>query len=541
MTLQEIKKFYSKSISLVLDKKISQSIEQVMPYKDEFNINDTIQFIKQTYKLMLKYSFGGMKDPNRDKIFNQIQITLLTTINIIFKKLLIKNNFLFTLKENINQPSTMKMGENIANKWFDFLVYNDTLDANLKSIILENFDDKNVKESTKCLIISGLTYSSIINFDIEKLDLLTEIYLKNQDNLWQRSLVGIIMIFNRYSERIKVFGQTSKIIEKLASSENIEERYEAVVAQLIRATDTERINRKLREELMPEVSKNMPDIDDKIFEEQNPDWQEYFENNPNLLDKMQEFSKMQLEGADLFISTFSQLKNFRFFFKNGNWFAPFEYDNEDLQAANLISTDDFNVEEFAKKLEKSPFICNSDKYSFLLSVNVMPQSQKQMLKGNMGQGIDQLKEISDENRLVNKKAFDYQVITTYIHDLYRFFTLSSEGKLFSDVFSKNFINPTCLLFNKACKTSKQKRKIAEYFFNTENYTMSSRLYESISPEDINYEILQKKGYCYQKNNDFEKALKIYLQADYLQENQAWTIKKIAFCYKKLSKLDKAIK
>lgn len=192
MTLQDIKKFYNKSISLVLDKKINQSIEQIMPYKDEFNINDTIQFIKQTYKLMLKYSFGGMKDPNRDKIFNQIQITLLTTINIIFKKLLIKNNFLFTIKEPINQPSTMKMGEKIANKWFDFLVYNDSLDSNLKSIIEQNISDNDVKESTKCLIISGLTYSSIINFDIEKLDLLADIYLKNQDNLWQRSLVGIL-------------------------------------------------------------------------------------------------------------------------------------------------------------------------------------------------------------------------------------------------------------------------------------------------------------------------------------------------------------
>jgi len=47
------------------------------------------------------------------------------------------------------------------------------------------------------------------------------------------------------------------------------------------------------------------------WEEENPEWQEILDKS-GISDKLQELSELQLEGADVYMSTFSMLKNFPF-------------------------------------------------------------------------------------------------------------------------------------------------------------------------------------------------------------------------------------
>ena len=71
---------------------------------------------------------------------------------------------------------------------------------------------------------------------------------------------------------------------------------------------------------MPELQKLSPDLFNKIKGktpgtidineiEENPQWQEWLDKS-GITRKMEEFNEIQLEGGDVFISTFSKLKSY---------------------------------------------------------------------------------------------------------------------------------------------------------------------------------------------------------------------------------------
>ena len=85
----------------------------------------------------------------------------------------------------------------------------------------------------------------------------------------------------------------------------LEQSFEKIALQLIRTRDTLEIGRKLQEDLMPEMAKlkpkledklKMDDIRDEILEEgRNPDWESMFSESDDLYRKVDEFMKLQME------------------------------------------------------------------------------------------------------------------------------------------------------------------------------------------------------------------------------------------------------
>lgn len=74
--------------------------------------------------------------------------------------------------------------------------------------------------------------------------------------------------------------------------------------------------------LGPKISQkiNLKDINPELLgNEMNPEWQNMLSNS-SLGKKMEEFSELQQEGADVMHSTFVHLKHFPFFRELGNWF-----------------------------------------------------------------------------------------------------------------------------------------------------------------------------------------------------------------------------
>src|SRR6056297_1969714 len=68
-------------------------------------------------------------------------------------------------------------------------------------------------------------------------------------------------------------------------------------------------------------------LKDKMLEDKNPEWERVFQDTPGLYDKMEEFSNLQMEGSDVFLSAFAMLKRFPFFNEINNWFLPFYKEN----------------------------------------------------------------------------------------------------------------------------------------------------------------------------------------------------------------------
>ena len=107
-----------------------------------------------------------------------------------------------------------------------------------------------------------------------------------------------------------------------------------MLMNIIKSQDTQRISSKMQNEVLPELMKLRPDILKKlknVSEESdiemldiNPECEELLNKN-GLGDKLKELTEMQMEGGDVMMVAFSNLKTFPFFNTVGNWFLPVSY------------------------------------------------------------------------------------------------------------------------------------------------------------------------------------------------------------------------
>lgn len=106
---------------------------------------------------------------------------------------------------------------------------------------------------------------------------------------------------------------------------------------------------------------------DEENNDMNPDWEDAFEKS-GLGDKLREMNELQLEGADVYMSTFAALKNYPFFREVHNWFYPFS-----KQQSNVLKAMKQAGNQGGSLLDlilQSGFFSNSDKYSlFSRSIN----------------------------------------------------------------------------------------------------------------------------------------------------------------------------
>ena len=111
--------------------------------------------------------------------------------------------------------------------------------------------------------------------------------------------------------------------------------------------------------------------------------------------KLEQFSKMQIEGADVFLGAFAMLKHFDFFKELANWFIPFHGRNSSVLDAFEGLKEHMDVHAFIEGLEHSTVMCNSDKYSFCLNVQHMPEQQRKMMVDLFNLEMKSMNELAD--------------------------------------------------------------------------------------------------------------------------------------------------
>ena len=104
-----------------------------------------------------------------------------------------------------------------------------------------------------------------------------------------------------------------------------------IYRQMLLCQETEKIDKKMREEIIPEMLKNVSSMKNMRIRFWRKRWkktmiwtriEDAFEKS-GLGDKLREMNELQLEGADVYMSTFAALKNYPFFREVHNWFYPF--------------------------------------------------------------------------------------------------------------------------------------------------------------------------------------------------------------------------
>jgi tetratricopeptide (TPR) repeat protein len=539
-----------------------------------------------TYENILRHSFGEIKDPERTKIYLYLKRNLLEMADELQENLLTDHSSgnIYPLKKQVRRNNLADKAEFIS--YLESITFDREITSILNEISVHGEDIKSGEEDAlerifnivwltdkysdaeiellnalcdsevlpwhdKSLVVSALTLSLLRFFDLNKFLILFRFLNARQQHTWQRALLGIFICFIKYNDRFYLYPILEEKTKELATSDDIQRNIEAILIQFTKTRETESVSRKWREDILPAMMKLRPKIEEKldlenIFrdelgEERNPDWEIVFEDAPDLLDKLQKFTEMQMEGMDVFMSAFAQLKTFPFFNKMSNWFVPFYADNQSIKNFVKGTGGSVDLSPLVEKLEKTYFMCNSDKYSFCMNLGLIPDQQKSMMLNMVNAEMDSVSEIEKAEGLIDDFATTKSIYTQYFQDLYRFFRLHPWRREFDDIFRQEpdiFNNE----FLKLILTDKKTvRNIAEFYFDKQFYPYAlTILLQLMQKNNGNPELFEKIAFCYEKTGDFGNALIFYKKAELLETQRLWIIKKIAFCSKFLNHWDEAL-
>ena len=579
--MQAIQHQYREIVTAIDQRRLKDAIDQLhgmVKSSLRSNLIDDLYNIETTYKTMLRYNLEGTTDPQRDEVYLHIVSDLYHLADVASDSLLQQHtNLLFyTIRQElagvsfdslladyesqlamlelkrINTPletGGKELYESIL-RIFNY-VWTREISSEDEVLLLRFFDAGSVPWVDKAFVVSAVWLSMANRFCQSRAAILIRLCTHAVPQVSSRARVALLLSLFQHGNRWAIIPKLTTMLSSLMEEKNMHELMFQTLINIVRTRETDRIARKMKEEIFPELLKAQPllreklDLDnllgDKYQEGKNPEWEDIFRDQPEFMSKLEEITKWQMEGADVFMSTFKSLKHFPFFLTAANWFLPFHATQPLLDEALRSESDIFRNSELVKKLTETTLLCNSDKYSLMFSIPHIPPTQKEMMTAMYGNELGQMNEIQDGERMTSPLKLEGSLANQYIQDLYRFFKVFPRHKEFEDIFNSIFDVQNRWFFRVIVPDRQRMVQLGEFFFTKDFYHDAISIYEQLlgtGSDDV--AILQKLAYCHQQVNQWDKALNFYLQADLLLDNNHWTKKKIALCYLKLKKTPLAL-
>lgn len=586
MTISEIQQLHDRICEHILASRLKEAFSGMGFLLQQNGFGKAYNQLTETenkYRYMLRYRVEGFPDPDFEKNCLSIRRLLMELAGegqhawmirnspaYYYDRLRIKNidsnhtveNLVndmrsigekITLMELVEQPENqselklqqLRQREQIAGKLFMTIFVSDLWteqdDADLKTL----FADPELFEHEKALLVSALYLSVQKRFDLKKILFLIHCCTHQDAEVSQRALVTLILTLYEYQSRLFLYPEISISVKSLMETHaGMDEAFIRVFYQLIRSKDTDAVTKKMQEEILPEMNKMGSTIQEKIkkgddlSDEFNPDWQSMMENNSFSI-KMQQFSDMQLEGIDVYLGTFASQKGYPFFYDFHHWFLPFYTGYSGLNA--LFSDNESDGKSVLGAVLNSDFLCSSDKYSFCFNLLQVPANYRSSMSTQINADSEAYEEIKKAQMGVNSKFRMEQISNRYIQDLYRFYKLHGRRNDFANPFDTPLAFLHMDLFESCFQNFSALKKIGLLLFKNKHYRETLPYINKMlvyKPDDV--ELLQKRGYCMQQMGAFQSALDSYLQADLVNPNSLWNIKKIASIYRQLKQPEKAL-
>ncbi len=538
---------------------------------------DQVDELENNYRLMLQYAVDGVDDPQRESVYHNLvkkaflltdtikeelftkfsngydysqiryhrpQLRSLRAIVSALEEQSTNKEVAFLIEEGLNQQVNKQEQivsheqtrlEMFRSLWLIQEVDADSFNLLLASDVIDPID--------KSFAISALTLNLLRQFNPERIVMLADACMHQQPEVRLRAMVGLASALAIYNARLPFYDGIRQRLALLNDDPYFAKTLVTIIIQFARTSETDKISQKMQQEIIPEMMKLAPQVKDKIdlesmtsaeeWEDKNPEWQNLIEKS-GMGDKLREMSELQLEGADVYMNTFAQLKHYPFFNELPNWFLPFD-------SANSAIGDLF--EESSQLMElllNNAYLCNSDKYSLAISMKQIAQTQRNSMMQAFKMESEQIEEMKKADLNVGSEVRERQISNQYIQDLYRFFKLFAYRNDFMPVFNWSLRFHSCWFFDMLHLSEEQQLQIAEFYFAKGYYDEAFSLFEKLSATDVAADLFQKMGYCKQQSGDFGQALEYYLRAEALLPEQLWLTRKIAFCQKMLRNYDEAL-
>lgn len=532
----------------------------------QFCFLDKLDKLEETYINLLRYRTQGIDDPMQESIYQNILISTYELNDSLCSVVLTKESpiiyytkrrileqgtefdyanlhkMLTTSHEIYNQIQFDAATTTIFTKVWAADLLTDTEQTALETIL----SDTALPHTVNCMIVSALMLSLQNRFDSKRLLLLFKAAQQENLEIRIRAIVGLLIILSIYNERTYLYPYITDLLDELALSADFTTIVRQIILKLIGSHDTEKITKKLQEDILPAMMKFSPKLNNKLNlgelakestpDEFNPEWQKELENS-GVSDKLKEFSEMQMEGADVMHSSFVHLKSYPFFNEVNNWFLPFSSTHSSIENNSMFTGND---RELIRSISESSFICNSDKYSIFFSLMTLPPQQRAMVAEQIGNETTEfIRAKREESR--SKRGISEVISSQYIQDLYRFFKIYPRHLDFNDPFATLFNVQSVPLFKKYISDNESLTILAEYYLGKEHCGEAFPLFKKLAEiNPLDASLFQKMGFCHEMKKESLLALTAYLHADLLNPSSKWNIRKIAKIYKTLNQPREAL-
>ena len=579
MNEQAIQEQYQHIVSLLEQKRLKEAQIQLEAFLwncNDWTLRNRLEQAKVSYQYMLQYMRQGVNDPERQKLYRQLlaetrelaeqaRISLLDEVSTHYYHALHKN------KRNMEAGYGMSSWLKVLESFPDDMAVRQLMPDNKQSLdsALQRHEEtaqylflttwgnsgwtaEEEREARMylesellpvndlCLFTGAVLLSLMECFDPRKFSWLLDAATHADTQVSQRALVIIAIVLHIHPNRLWLYPELEARLSLLNEDGSFGKQLNRVYIQLLRSQETEKIDKKMREEIIPEMMKNVSIMRNMKYgfeenmdeDDRNPDWEKAFEES-GLGDKIREMNELQLEGADVYMSTFAQLKSYPFFQNPHNWFYPFDMQHSGIILEfGLKPTGDNSI---LSLILQSGFFCNSDKYSLCFTMAHIPQAQRNMMLSQMTS--QDLNELMDESKSSGLRQYAQRpdvISNQYIHDLYRFFKLSQRRHEFRDIFKEEIALHRIPALKDILRKPELLVTIADFHFRKEHPAEALGIYQEVI--DMNYadaDIFQKTGYCLQKEKRYKEAISAYRKADVLKPDHIWTIRHLATCYRQL--------
>lgn len=580
--------------------RLKAALEQMLALSEQkmlWEIGTDIKTISANYGYMMSYFVDGIVDPDLDNVFGRMQLAAWALFDRLRRAIDIPGHsslYFGTLR--LRQMHGEKL-ETLLAKYFDAIAADADIVSTLAGAATDTaYRGQRPKEDAlkavfeyiwtqhplSCEDISRLAdgietvaalsdndrdvsaYSSAVIAalmlgDLQYADTNRQVglcrlyttYAESRPEIALKALCALATMLFRHRRR-PVARPVADILASMAENATWPRDIKTVFIELVRTRNTENVDHTMRSEIIPGVNKMRDSIMSHIKErdlpteinsiedfeslETNPEWEGMLEQS-GIADGLRRLGEMQQDGADIFMSTFAHLKNFAFFNDVANWFAP--YNPEHSQVVEAVGP----LDQLARIVDKLPFLCDSDKYSMALSVDMVPQAQRDFIMGQLTHNAEHFAEQSglDESNMTNRDISATRTARAFLQNFYRFVKLFRRKGEFADPYRDGLNLLTVPALAPYIQDTELVTLVGEYYFKYGYWDDALTAFRHIEDCGVpDAALYQKTGYCHEQLGDYAAALSAYEHAELLDGNNLWLLRRLAYTNRRLERHGRAL-
>ncbi len=514
--------------------------------------------IETLYRQMLVYSLSPIDDPGRSALIKRIQYDLYRLTDDLIEEIELQkgNGYDYRQKrvfaiEHILDFShiTDKLRDSgegaysdesmaVVNQLWRHVWLVDGISADEEERLGAIVADDTLIMPARAVIVSALTLRSLRVYDPVALRLALRLCDLDDRALRIRVLVLLLAIVACH-HRVIAYEHEALCgrIDELFADKDFMAQMVMVLQVMVNTLETEKITKKIETEVYDDLRKyahkfREVDFDESAGGDVSPKWTERLMEDESLSAKMRQFSEMQAGGADIYMSTFSRMKNFPFFNFEMNWFLPFDERNPEVY--DVVS----KLPMLMRNVMRSPMMCSSDRYSLVLSLKGVSADNISMMASVDPEAGEQLQEELKTNGWEKRDDAMLWLTRNYVQDLYRFYNIYHSARSMPNPISR-IIGFTANSGFMSFFPMEAGLKVAREMVAKEAWSEAIALFSQLERESregdhsvVDHRFYQQLAYANQRLGNYAVARDYYIRATLYGDDDVWTRKQRALCCRK---------